>query len=136
MEDSDKIRMTVNHPGLKLGVFIRCRVVSSLTGDIITQEIEKVMQSNDKFKINDGQMRINVTVCRFPTGCGNNIKPLHQGLYFESENICQNKRSIVKINNTKDSMCMARDVVVGKCNADKDDSETWKKTWHHIRKLD
>ena len=53
---SDKIRMTISHPGLKLGVFITWHDVSALTGEIITQEIEKVMQSNDKFKINDGQM--------------------------------------------------------------------------------
>ena len=31
-------------------------------------------------------------------------------------------------------MCMARAVVVGKCNAVKDDSESWKKNWEHIRK--
>ena len=99
VEGNDKIRMTISHPGLKLGVFITWRDVSSLTGAIITQEIEKVMQSNDKFKINDGQMRIDVTVCRLPIGSGR--KPLHHGLYFESENMCQNKRSIVKINNTK-----------------------------------
>ena len=134
VEGSDKIRMTINHPGLKLGVFITWRDVSSLTGDIITQEIERVMQSNDKFKINDGQMRIDVTVCRLPTGSGR--KPLHHGLYFESENMCQNKQSIVKINNTKDSMCMARAIVVGKCNADKDGSEAWKKNWEQIRKSD
>ena len=76
VEGSDKIRMTINHPGLKLGVFITWRNVSSLTGDTITQEIEKVMQSNDKFKINDGQIRIDVAVCRLPTG----RKPLHHGL--------------------------------------------------------
>ena len=134
VEGSDKIRMTISHPGLKLGVFITWRDVSSLTGDIITQEIERVMQSNDKFKINDGQMRIDVIVCRLPTGSGR--KPLHHGLYFESENMCQNKRSIVKINNTNDSMCMARAIVVVKCNADKNDSETWKKNWEQIRKSD
>ena len=33
-------------------------------------------------------------------------------------------------------MCMARAVVVGKLNADKDGSETWKKTWHYIRLSD
>ena len=128
---SDKIRMTISHPGLKLGVFITWRDVSSLTGEIITQEIEKVMQSNDKFKINDGQMRIDVTTCRLPTGDGR--KPLHHGLYFESENMRKNKQSIIQINNSDDVMCMARAVVVGKCNADKDDSETWMKNWNHIR---
>ena len=131
---SDKIRMTISHPGLKLGVFITWRDVSALTGEIITQEIEKVMQSNDKFKINDGQMRMDVTVCRLPTGAGR--KPLHHGLYFESDNLRKNKMCIVQINNANDVMCMARAVVVGKCHADKDESETWKKTWKHIQKSD
>ena len=113
--------MTVNHSGLKLGVFVTWRDVSSLTGEIILQEIEKVMQSNDNFKRNDGQMRIDVTTCKLPTGAGR--KPLHHGLYFESETMRQNKRSVVQINITDDVMCMARAVlVVGKCNADKDDS--------------
>ena len=67
--------MTISHPGLKLGDFIAWRDVPALTGEIITQEMEKVLQSNDKFKINDGQMRRDVTVCRLPTGAG--IKPLH-----------------------------------------------------------
>ena len=88
------------------------------------------MQSNDKFKINDGQMRMYVTVCRLPTGAGR--KPLHHGLYFESENLRKNKQCIVQINNANDVMCMARAVVVGKCHANQDESETWKKNWKYI----
>ena len=75
---------------------------------------------------------MDVTVCRLPTGAGR--KPLHHGLYFESENMRQNKRCIIQINNANDVMCMARAVVVGKCQADKDESETWKKNWNHIRR--
>ena len=86
------------------------------------EEIMKVLQSNENFRINDGQMTIQVTVVRLPVGSGR--KPLHAGLYFESENMSINKRSIIQINNTKDVMCMARAVVVGKCNADKEDSES------------
>ena len=44
-----------------------------------------------------------------------------------------NKRSIIQINNTKDVMCMARAVVVGKCNADKEETGSWKKNWHTMR---
>ena len=33
-------------------------------------------------------------------------------------------------------MFMARAVVVGKCNADKDDSESWKQNWHYMRRSD
>ena len=39
---------------------------------------------------------------------------------------------MVRINNTEDSMCMARAIVVGKWHADKEDSQEWKKTWNHI----
>ena len=127
MESNDKMRMTILHPGLKLGVFVPWRDVSAMTGEAILQEIEKVQQSNENFKINDGQMTIQVTVVRLPVGSGR--KPLHAGLYFESEHMSKNKQSIIQINNTKDVMSMARAVVVGKCNADKDDSESWKKNW-------
>ena len=132
MESNDKMRMTILHPGFKLGVFVTWRDVSAMNGEAVLEEIMKVLQSDENFRINDGQMTIQVTVVRLPVGSGH--KPLHAGLYFESENMSINKRSIIQINNTKDVMCMARAVVVGKCNADKDDSESWKKNWEHIRK--
>ena len=49
-----------------------------------------------------------------------NNKHVTAGLYFESDNMRKNKQSIIQINNTKDMMCMARAVVVGKCIADKE----------------
>ena len=112
MESNDKMLMTILHPGLRLGVFVPWRDVSAMTGEAILQEIEKVQQSNENFWINDGQMTIQVTVMRLPGGSGR--KPLHAGLYFESEHMRKNKQSVIQINNTKDVMCMARAVVVGK----------------------
>ena len=131
MESNDKMRMTILHPRLRLEVFVPWRDVSAMTGEAILQEIETVQQSNENFRINDGQMTIQVTVVRLPVGSGR--KPLHAGLYFESENVSINKRSIIQINNTKDVMCMARAVVVAKCNADKEESESWKKNWGYMR---
>ena len=55
---------------------------------------------------------------------------------FESENMSKNKQSIIQINNTKDVMCMARAVVVGKCNADKEETESWKQNRKNIRRSD
>ena len=134
MESNDKMRMTILHPGLKLGVFVTWRDVSAITGEALLEKIMKVLQSNENFHINDGQMTIQVTVVRLPVGSGR--KPLHAGLYFESENMRKNKQSIIQINNNKDVMCMARAVVMGKCNADKEDSETWKQSWVQHRKSD
>ena len=133
-QGNDRIRISIYHPGLKLGIFVPFTDVASLTGESLTQEIEKVLQSNEDFKINDGQMSLKVTHTKLPSGGGR--KALHHGLYFESRNMRKMKHSIVQINNTKDAMCMARAIVVGKHHADRDDSDLWKKTWHHIRNSD
>ena len=58
MESNDKMRMTILHPGLKLGVFVPWRDVSAMTGEAVLEEIMKVVQANENFKINDGQMTI------------------------------------------------------------------------------
>ena len=131
---NDKMRMTILHPGLKLGVFVPWRDVSAMTGEAILQEIMKVLQSNDNFRINDGQMTIQVTVVRLPVDSGR--KPLHLGLYFESDNMRKNKQSIIQINNTKDVVCMARTVVVGINNADKEETESWKQKLAHYETSD
>ena len=77
MESNDKMRMTILHSGLKLGVFVTWRDVSTMTGEAVLEEIMKVLQSNENFRINDGQMTIQVTVVRLPVGSGR--KPLHAG---------------------------------------------------------
>ena len=56
------------------------RDVSAMTGEAVLEEIIKVLQSNENFRINDGQMTIQVKVVRLPVGSGR--KPLHAGLYF------------------------------------------------------
>ena len=58
MDSNDKMRMTILHPGLKLGVFVLWRDVIAMTGEAVLQEIMKVLQSNENFRINDGQMTI------------------------------------------------------------------------------
>ena len=126
MEFNDKMRMTILHPGLKLGACVTWRATSAMTGEAILQEIEQMQQSNENFRINDGQMTIQVTVMRLPVGNGR--KPLHAGLYFESDSISKNKQSIIQINNTKDVMLMARAVVVAKSNAVKKNQRLGRRT--------
>ena len=133
-QEDDKIRLGIYHPALKLGVFGPFTDVSALTGESITDELEKVLQSNEDFKIDDGQLSMEVTHTRLPTGSGRKV--LHNGLYFDSTNMMETKLSMVRINNSNDSICMDRAIVVGKWNADKEDSETWRKTWLYIRKSD
>ena len=112
VQGNDKLRMSIYHPSLKLAIFIPYTNASDLSGELITQEIEKVLQSNETFRINDGQLSLDITHTRVPEG--SRRKPLHHGLYFESENMRTNKSSIVRTDNTKDVVCMARAIVVGK----------------------
>ena len=81
MESNDKMCMTISYPGLKLGVFVTWRDVSAIIEEAVLQEIMKVIQSNENFRIDDGQMTTQVTEVRLPVGSGR--KPLHAGLYFE-----------------------------------------------------
>ena len=55
---------------MKLGVFVTWRDVSAMTEEAVLQEIIKVLQSNENFRINDGQMTIQVTEVRLLVGSG------------------------------------------------------------------
>ena len=52
----------------------------------------------------------------------------------DDKNFRKMKRSIVEINNATDSMCLARAIVVGRCHANRTDTQAWKKKWSYIRK--
>ena len=58
MESNDNMRITIWHPGLKLGVFVPWRDVSAMTGEAVLEEIIKLLQSNKNFKINDEKKNI------------------------------------------------------------------------------
>lgn len=47
-------------------------------------------------------------------------------------NITKKKRSIIRILNTKYSMCLARAICVGKVHLEKNDSIKWKGKWKQI----
>ena len=130
-EPSDKIRMTINHPALDMGIHIPFTDAAQLTGSIILNEIEKVLQSNADFRMNDGNMTFDVTHTHPPQGCGRMSKSTIDSAVFAKK-----KTSLVQINNTKDSMCFARAVVVGMCHVNREPTEEWKKRWGLIRNPD
>ena len=51
-QENDNLLMNIYHPSLT--IFIPYTNASDLSGEFITQEIEKVLQSNEDFRINDG----------------------------------------------------------------------------------
>ena len=133
-EQKDKMRVSIDHPSLKMGIFIPFQDVKDLKGETLLFEIEKVTQSNTEFNMHDGQMKIEVTHTKIPKGTGQRRKKLSSGIFNDVTTLKKTKHSVVQINNTDDSMCLARAIVVGKCKSQQDDSEEWKKRWDLIKR--
>ena len=87
---NDRMRLSIDHPSLKMGILIPFSDVSTLSGQEILDEMEKVIQSNEDFHINDGQMSIEETHTQLPSGSGKR-NVLNYGLYFDSQNLRKNE---------------------------------------------
>ena len=79
--------------------------LSRLTTERVLAEIERVIQSNREFRLNDN-VQVNLVHVEMPNG-GTGTKRSKINL----ENHLINKRSIVRIQN-KDDLCLARAVIV------------------------
>ena len=133
VRDNDKVRISITHPDLEFGIHIPFDNASQISGHTLLNEIEKVSQSNRKFKIHDGQIHVEMTHITMPEGSGTPRRNRHFGSHINIENMAKVKRSIVKIDNAHDSMCLARSIVVGICNVNRTKDPAWEKRWHLIR---
>ena len=75
-------------------------------------------------------MTLDITYTKPPRGSG---KSKYMTSELNSKVFAQKKQSIIQINNTEDSLCFARAVVVGMCYSERENTETWNKRWHYIR---
>ena len=124
------IRLSINHPSLDMGIHIPFMCAEQLEGAVLLDQMEKVLQSNTEFKLNDGLLTLDITHTRPPRGGG---KPKRMSTELDSKVFAQKKQSIIQINNTEDSLCFARAVVVGMCYSERENTETWNKRWNYIR---
>ena len=137
-EPSDMIRLqyntiqynTIYHPSLDMEIHIPFMCAEQLEGTVLLDQMEKVLQSNAEFKLNDGLLTLDITHTKPPRGSG---KPKYMSTELNSKVFAQKKRSIIQINNTEDSLCFARAIVVGMCYSERENTETWNKRWHYIR---
>ena len=132
-EPSDMIRLSINHPSLDMGIHIPFMCADQLEGAVLLDQMEKVLQSNTEFKLNDGLLRMDITHTKPPRGSG---KSKYMSTELNSKVFAQKKRSIIQINNTEDNLCFPRAVVVGMCYSERENTETWNKRWNYIRQSD
>ena len=69
-EPSDMIRLGINHPSLDMGIHIPFMCAKQLEGTVLLDLMEKVLQSNTEFKLNDGFLTFDITHTKPPRGSG------------------------------------------------------------------
>ena len=129
-EPSDMIRLSIDHPSLDMGIHIPFMCAEQLEGTVLLDQMEKVLQSNAEFKLNDGLLTLDITHTKPPRGSG---KSKYMSSELDSKVFTQKKQSIIQIVNVEDSLCFARAIVVGMCYSERENTETWNKRWHYIR---
>ncbi len=111
---TDQVRFSFSHPALNSPVNLPFTRVDQLCAERITAVISKTMQSQEEFCI-DNQVEIHVIVQ--PSFAGGRR---HQHVQFDGiEEKIAAKRCVVQIQN-RDTICMARALVVGKAQVDND----------------
>ena len=124
-EPSDTIRLSINHPSLDMGIHILVLCAEQLEGTVLLDQMEKVLQSNTEFKLNDGLLTLDITHTKPPRASG---KSKYMSSELDSKVFTQKKQSIIQIVNVEDSLCFARAIVVGMCYSERENTETWNKT--------
>ena len=116
MQDNDRIRFVFNHPALNRPINLLLMRRRDVDAERIMSEIERVIQSNEGFDIDD-LFTMDIIKVHLPEGTKfmNRIVPISKLLH--------DKTSIVTIKNN-DNMCMARALVTAIAKVD--DDPRWK----------
>ncbi|XP_052806406.1 uncharacterized protein LOC128235642 [Mya arenaria] len=120
-KSEDLVRLTVQSPSLDYPIVVPFIRVPQLTVDRFMAEIERVLQSNEDFVI-DESLLFEVTMVEMPKGGAQ--KRCH---FVNTDKFLQNKKCIIRIQNN-DDLCRARAIVTAKARIEKHHK------WESIRK--
>ena len=109
----DQVRFVLQSPQLETPISLPFLPRQRLTTERVLAEIERVIQSNHEFRLNDS-VNVNLIHVEIPNG-GTGTKRSEINL----EKYLINKRAIIRIQNT-DEMCLARALVVAKAKLEND----------------
>ena len=129
MPPNDKIRFILRSEQLETPISLSFMTVEELNTERVFSQIERVIQSNQEFRLND-TVTIDINHVKAPEGRGKN------GLKRTTLNIrdhLKTKKSIIRINNT-DDFCLARALAVSIARIENDPRyEQIKRTDRHIQ---
>ena len=113
MAPNDKIRFILRSEQLETPISLPFMTVEQLTTEQVYSQFERVIQSNQEFRLNDTVI-IDINHVVAPEGSGRSKRTI-----FNIRDHLKQKKSIVCINNT-DDLCLARALAVAIARIEKD----------------
>ena len=115
MAPNDKVRFILRSEQLDTPISLPFMTVEQLNAERVYSELERVIQSNQDFRLND-TVTIDINHVKTPQGSG---KSRVKRITLNIREYLNNKKSIVRINNT-DDLCLARALAVSIARIEKD----------------
>ena len=115
MAPNDQVRFILRSEQLDTPISLPFMTVEQLNAERVYSELERVIQSNQDFRLND-TVTIDINHVKTPQGSG---KSRVKRITLNIREYLNNKKSIVRINNT-DDLCLARALVVSIARIEKD----------------
>ena len=123
MAPNDKVRFILRSEQLETPISLPFMTVEELTTERVFSQIERVIQSNQEFRLND-TVTIDINHVKTPEGRGK-----YKRTNFNIRDHLKKKQSIIPINNT-DDFCLARALAVSIARIENDPK------YHQIRQSD
>ena len=105
MDPNDQVRFILRSEQLETPISLPFLTVEQLTTERVFSQIERVIQSNQEFRLND-TVTIDINHVKTPQGSGKSKRST-----FNIRDHLKEKKSIIRINN-KDDFCLARALAV------------------------
>ena len=115
MAPNDQVRFILRSEQLETPISLPFMPVERLTAERVYSELERVIQSNQEFRLND-TVTIDLNHVESPVGSRGKGKKCTT---FNIDDYLDQKNSVVRIKN-KDDLCLARALVVAKAKEDND----------------
>ena len=115
MAPNDQVRFILRSEQLETPISLPFMPVERLTAERVYSELERVIQSNQEFRLND-TVTIDLNHVESPVGSRGKGK---KRTTYDIDDYLDEKNSVVRIKN-KDDLCLARALVVARAKTDND----------------
>ena len=113
MHSTDQVRFVLQSNQLQYPISLPFCSLEELTTEKVFSQVEKVVQSNEEFRLNDA-VNIDILRVEMPQGSGRNRRTT-----YDLREYLKKKQSVICINN-KDDYCLARALAVSIARIEKD----------------